>query len=898
MKGSNSVCLLCRLQVARATSKTPALPWQTQTARLSAAPSRHDAAGPGRASTDSAVLPDSNSGESQSQPPSYLRRTLSPRHGPNSNVQILPTKITGEPPSSRVDALFQQIIQEQQGLQNTASNASSPKSASVNLSLVRAIGRLQEMVASDTSVVDAYLFFRTEIHPLVQAPGTHVPQAYHRVKFALLDKLVVAKQADMFAPELPTVSEILRTYAETGELKPKNQWTVLVGELVLSIINMNPSPQPRSIVEYERKLALREAMLLDLLESWKVLSLPPLPMSPTSESQLTNDFCFPRLHKLSLVNVAKKGGFPAAFSSLFPQYPHSQLGEPVATLAIATFTLMHDSRRCSVSVRGNATQFMSKVAHLLTIINYDEKLIQQSLARTFPHLEEYVMGLWPKIRAYLRKNPVDEDEGSAEHHVRFMSDNKDQKTSAFDAGLIGRGLSHAYANRNSLQLDTLWQEFVGSEHPISEERAAQIREHPELMDSFIKARMTFNQPGKAIVAWNVLGKVGLKPSLRTWNLMLDGLRKAGNIDGIKNIWAKLAKSGMQLDTAIWTTRVAGLIDCGDIEGGLHALEEMTRLWGNGTNKTAVMPTIAPINAALLGLLRRQQHDVVDKLLVWARRKGIKPDIFTFNTILRSLIRNGNSSKDVEKLLATMQAQGVSADEATFVIILDASFSHDDARDPEDQANVVADVASAMANAGLELNMKTYGKMIYTLLRSNATAAAMAIVNHLYNQNLELSPHIYTMLVEHCFAQRPPALDAVHMFVQRRLRVAFDDIDHIFYDRVVRGYALAGETRAALGVHRRVVEAGGRVSISSLIELLRALIQEDNLKDAREMVNREKKQFEGRNPDPEEHASFWGHPFWQLATRYNLVDSPLPSPSVPSAGSEANGTVAASQSPHS
>ena len=52
--------------------------------------------------------------------------------------------------------------------------------------------------------------------------------------------------------------------------------------------------------------------------------------------------------------------------------------------------------------------------------------------------------------------------------------------------------------------------------------------------------MTFNQPDKAMVAWNLLGKVGLKPSLRTWNLTLEGLGKAGNINGLKNIWTTSA----------------------------------------------------------------------------------------------------------------------------------------------------------------------------------------------------------------------------------------------------------------------------------------------------------------------------------------------------------------------
>ncbi|KAI3336729.1 hypothetical protein HD806DRAFT_16197 [Xylariaceae sp. AK1471] len=889
MRGSQPVCLLCRLQVAKATSKTRAVKWQS----ISTTSSKHDgatsikrAAATTTATTAQALDNATIVAEStSSQSPPYVRKILFERHQPKSNVRISQTKIIKEQPPSRVEALFQQILQEQQGIQDATRDVSGPGGASIDLSLVKAIGKLQEMVDGNTPIGDAYLYFRTEIYPAIRVPGIHVPQAYHRVKFALMEKLIAAKKADVLTEDLPTVADIFRIYAEVGELKPK-QWAVLVGELLQCIVSMDPSAETQSTAKFERQLALREAMLADLVESWKVLSLPRLTIAPTGENELTNGFWFPRLDKFSLLKFAKKGNFAAAFSILFPQYPRNQLGAPVSVLAIATYALMHDSTRCSVDVRQNATRFMSKVAYLVTFVDLRDKALQRELVSTFPGLEKYVMGLWPKIRAYLKQKSVSEDDASTEAYTISISTDDNQATRAFNEASIGRRLSRVHGLRNSGELDRLWEEFVGPKDPISLERAAQIRQHPKLIDSFIKTRMSFNQPEKALAAWSLLGKVGLKPSLRTWNLMLDGLRKAGNINGIKNIWAKLARSGLKLDTAIWTTRIAGLIDCGDVEGGLHALEEMARLWETDPvemNKTAVKPTIEPVNAALTGLIRRKQLEAAEKLLAWAGRQGIQPDVITFNTMLRPLIRDENRSKDVKKLFAAMQDQGVHADEATFVIILDASFSKDDIQDPEAQANIVADVAAAMAAAGLELNMQTYGKMIYLLLRSNATSAAMAVVNHLYNRNLELSPHIYTMLVEHCFAQNPPALDSVHLFVQRRRHLDFDDMDRVFYDRIIRGYALVGETQAALDAYRHVAGAGVGLSLGTLTDLLRPLLRQDRLEDASSVVNSERKRFEGEHQDPDEHARYWGHQFWQLARRYNLLDSRLPSSGVPSGG---------------
>ncbi|KAI1369055.1 hypothetical protein F5Y08DRAFT_180585 [Xylaria arbuscula] len=898
MKGSQPVCLLCRLQRLRVTqpaSRIRAVQWQTRSAHFSTTLSspRGDTTAPSHEAPNDAIAAEQRPAQSVS--PSPMRRLPSvgrqPKSSrPRSHLEISRPRVTNEASSSRVDVLFQQIIQDQNNLGNATDHAPEQASPSIDLSLVTAIGKLQEMVNSDGPVSDAYLFFCTEIIPVIHASGTHVPHAYYKVTLEMLEKLVLAKGADMFTETLPAVADIFRMYAELDQLKPK-QWAALVGKLVQCIIELEPSAETsegnQSIAKFEREVALRKAMLGDLVESWKVFSLPRLAISSTGEDQLTRGFWFPRLDKYSgLSKYTKTGNFPAAFSILFPQYPRNHLGIPVAALAVATYTLMHDSTRCAIDIRRNATRFMSKVASLLILVNYRDNTLQNDLVNTFPALEKYVMELWPKIKEYLKQERVSLDEGSTYVYRLPVSTGGNQTNSAFNAVSIGNRLSRAHGTENPRELDKLWEEFVGSEATMSQERAGQIRQHPHLIDSFIKTRMTLNQPDKAITAWNLIGKVGLKPTLRTWNLMLDGLRKTGNVEGIKNIWVKLARSGLKLDTAIWTARVAGLIDCGDVEGGLQALEEMARLWQkHPTKSTAVAPTIEPVNAALAGLVHRNQHEIAEKLLAWAGKRGIRPDVVTFNIMLRMIIREGNNHEDVERIFATMQAQGVQANEATFTILLDASFSKDVIRDPEEQAKIVSDVASAMSAAGLELNVQTAGKMIYTLLCSNATAPAMAVVNHLYNRNIELSPHIYTMLVEHCFTQNPPALDSVRLFVQRRRHLDFDDMDRVFYDRVVKNYAQIGEVDAALDVYNHVAGGGSIVTLPTLTDLLVALIQQNRLEDARFVVNTEKKRFEEQRPNAEEHFQYWGNRFWQIAQGYNLLDSPLPSLQAPGARSD-------------
>ncbi|KAI1176271.1 hypothetical protein F4777DRAFT_546993 [Nemania sp. FL0916] len=854
---SKSVCLLCRLKIARVTGKVYGPQWQRQYARLSGTSSARETTGASTiASSNTAVVQFSTS--SQPKSPPYTRKYVAHERSRKSNSELSQRRITREQPTSRVDALFHQIVDEQD-------RNYEAESASADPSFIRAIGRLQEMLDGNTPIPDAYSYFQTKIYPAARRKGAHIPRVYHKAKSALLERVVIAKTADMASAGLPTVARILRLYAEDGGVHPK-QWTVLVGELVKYIVNAATSPETQFGSEDERHLAL-QAMVKDLVDSWKVLSL----RQRLAQRRHPNQW-FPRLDESDLPRSAKKGQFSHAFSSLY-QYPPEYLGSPVGVLAIATCALVQDSTLCSDGVRQDAAQFRYSVALTIKFCTYGDTAFRKEVVHTFPSLEDYVIGRWHGVASFPRSKGTVKNKRAPRKDTTPISATRGENVETLDAAFILQRLGTMPYTRNFTELDSLWDSFVGPERPIPGRTAAMIRQHPDIIDSFIKTRMTFSQYEQALVAWNVLGEVGLKPSLRTWNLMLDGLRKAGNLGGIRNIWAKLVRSGLRLDTSLWTTRIAGLIDCGDVEGGLRALDEMILLWENGQNRTAVEPTIAPVNAALLGLIRRKQHDIASRLITWATEKGLHPDVFTYNTILRSLIRNGHSSEEVEKLLTTMQAQGVKPDEATYVIILDSSFVGAVTRGPDDQAKIVASIASAMTGSGLQLNMQTYSKMIYILLRSNATTAALDVLNHVYSRKLEPPPHIYTMLIEHFFAQSPPNLQAVNVLLQRLHNRKLDDMDRIFYDRIIQGYARVGEAQEAFNVFIYVNKLGVRVSLSVLQDLLEALVSKGLIAEAKNMVALEKKQFESHRTDPEENQGYWSHHFWIRANMYGLLDAP-------------------------
>ncbi|KAI2630655.1 hypothetical protein GGR54DRAFT_163296 [Hypoxylon sp. NC1633] len=910
MKGSRSICLLCRHLISAA-GRSRTSQWQAQAARFATtrSPQRDDLSVERTTQTSEEPL----IAETAINRPKLdkVRRVVNDNQRRTSGISWS-RKGPGKAPtknSARTDALFKEIVREQTSRKDVPASTDS-KSNNMDLALVQAIANLERMIEKGNPEADAYAYLQTVVYPILPGPNVAVPRIFYRVVSRLMEKIVSAKKEAIRFTKLPTVADIFRVHRDIGEMNPQ-RWAMLVGELVKAIVETGHSSEEQQPDAVDENLATRDAMLTELVESWKVLSMPKvMPVAPDNE--LTDGFWFPRLVKYSLRKFEDTGNFPAAFSSVFPDYRPVQLGAPVAVLAIATYALLLDPQRSNPDVRQSATRFVTRVGNLIKFVKYRDKALQSHLAHNFPGLENYVMSQWPNIKEYL-KDKFESMAGSATPREPSKPSHLPSPVYKSLLSQLNRvhELKRFHGTRSRQHVDELWQKFVGSHQDIAPNKAAELRNQPGIFDLFISVRMALNQPDQAIAALATLRQVGLKPTLRTWTSMLDGCKKARNVNAIRNVWAKLAGSGLKLDMRLWTARVSGLIEGGDVQGGIQALEEMTRLWNESSkdeNSTAVKPTIEPVNAALVCLVRQDEVSAAENLLVWAGRQGIEPDIFTFNALLSRFISDGrnNRDRDVRRLFALMKDTGVDADETTFTIILNASMSKISPGDTESQAKVVAGVLDDMQAAGLEANLRTYGKMISNLLQSSkdsdndndhAMEALKAVLAHLWDHGHELSPHIYTMLVKGYFTRHPPDLEAVDALLQRRRLLDCEDFDKVFWDTVIKGYLRAGQVSKALEITYRLGDAGAVIVLSTQEGLLQALLQHGREADATALVAKLRSVFEkghrlgGYGSDELEQAVFWRHPFWRAAEMAGVFERNsigiATDAAVPAAGSESS-----------
>jgi len=285
----------------------------------------------------------------------------------------------------------------------------------------------------------------------------------------------------------------------------------------------------------------------------------------------------------------------------------------------------------------------------------------------------------------------------------------------------------------------------------------------------------------------------------------------------------------------------------------------------------VKPTIATINAAVAGLLRRRKPEAAHRILTWAGKFGIHPDNTTYNTLLQPLIRDGRS-KEAMALLQQMQHDGIQADVVTFTTILEETFRFSEDHTVEEQQDIIANVFSQMEAAGIRANLHTYGKIIYQLLLNNKTdlTAVNAVMERMSRQGLHPGPHIYTMLVEYYFSRQPPDLDAVRVLIERS-KLGDGNNDHIFWDRVIQGYAVLGDTTTAVRILGKVSRPGMRIGWITLQHVLTALAQNQEWEIARALVRNAK--LDSGGPLADNIKGKEGeHGFWRLATQLELLDT--------------------------
>lgn len=797
------------------------------------------------------------------------------------------TRHATKEPVDALESMFEDTLKRQSNVQPSSYRASFPQQTSCSVIALEHAEKLQKMLRGRHPIGDCWAFFVEHFGPTAWNNGTVSRTSWPatlKSEVPILVGLIREKRKEMpLRDDLPPFSEVIRITFELGLLRGA-QWTRIIIILLQHI-------QDVGVTTVEGL-----QLVIELLKSWNIVcrkrryqmegKKKPVPEIISSASDWSN---LP-VHSMRSVYIEQTNyGIQGAFGLLTAQFSRGQTFQ-VPLLALGTLSILLELERSGISphIVRNAQPFMSQISALINIC--EMSLIDT--AQFFRFLPESLFNLvkdnWSNIKGFA-------DEQKQKLNLPKTFDFKVHENERSQS--LHKKVGEAFSRRDVSELDQLWLHaqklpfYIPTADDGSDIGYRPNHLTPAFCNYFILCFMGLKQQPRAIDVWNHMIQKDITPDLGAWDALLNGAKIARDPEALEHVWAMMMASGTVPDVTCWTTRISGLIHCYKTEEGIRALDEMSRLWlaavqrkhphftVENAKKThaskfenvlgAVRPTIATVNATVSGLIKRQDGKAATRVLAWADSWGIIPDVQTFNSILSQIVRAGHVDKTPE-LLKAMEARGIQADAATFITIVEQSFADIDALTPEEQIEATNNIFQVMEGMKITPNLMLYGKIIHLLLKNVPvdTRPVSEVTARMAAQNLTPSTYIYTIFLDYYFALSPPNFNSINTLIER-VNQTVGSVDHIFWDRLIEGYARVGETSSAMFYLGKIQKSKQFTSWHTMRTLLMALVENDEWELARELVDNVGVDTGG--PIDEEAKGVEGqHKFWALARQLELV----------------------------
>lgn len=654
--------------------------------------------------------------------------------------------------------------------------------------------------------------------------------------------------------ELPRVATAIRAYRKHHIMK--NWWDQILWTLLSRYILLSTYSSGRAVAKEYSKIVLEE-----IIEVWRLMvkeygeparssledsasnySSSSPPVSSSSAVGETSQ-CSHEPQKLADANIQSlPPNISQRFSDYWPRHPgHSEQTNRIVMAAVMTFDCVKREQK-EGSLKESVVAGSKVLIQYLTPLVHGGRIKWDSAMKCLMNSDiaqptaERIIHRWSAIPIILDGAPgSDRIPGKSQ---QAFSASRATEAASNVASTLGSTLRNATQKGDAAKITKTWHKFqtyIGS-GSIEETHG------DELSSQFLSAFFAMRRQAEAIEVWNFMIQNNQQPTLRHWHAMLTGCTAARDLTSMREIWKNMLAAGIEPNMKTWTIWVHGLMACGDCKSGMHALEDLGKIWKPAfpaTNEATspakeaiehqLIPSLAPVRAALTGLALSNNIDRADTILSWAKKQNLPLDTQTYNITLRPAVRASNEPK-IQSILRSMQAASCPPDIATFTIMLNGLLSNPSSPfhtiPHAEQQSAVFAILHEMERNGLKANTFTYSTILDGLLDAKVlnVAAAQAVMEHMTSNNIKPSPHFYTILTAHYFALMPPDLPAIDRLLHR-VKTEKTPLDSIFWDRMIEHYAHVGETEKMLLVLRRMPQEGQSPGWMALLACLRVLVEQ-------------------------------------------------------------------------
>ena len=418
-------------------------------------------------------------------------------------------------------------------------------------------------------------------------------------------------------------------------------------------------------------------------------------------------------------------------------------------------------------------------------------------------------------------------------------------------------------------IDQLWQQALLAYGSMQSDNPSESTNMipPKIYSAFLFGYRDLQEPERQTEIWNHMLASGMTPTHEQWGLMISARMK--HLNSMEHIWERMNASGTKPDHQTWCTRLSGHIYYGNPEEGIQLLYE----WGNSwyaeiskmfTEHNVPIPEMAKLHrdgptiprpntvalttviTALIqrGAGQRRRLDLVPDAFAWAATFGLKPSLWTYNTLFRTCLKD-NNLKEAMQILSKMEEDSITPDEYTFYGFADFVFQQAgrSSMSGEEQYRLMFNILDLLEQRGLEPGKVFFGSMINALLKRGAAGdanlpAAEMLLRIMMKKDVPVPSAVWTSFMTYHFqSSREKGTLNIHAIdnLWKKMNETILGLDGQFYDRMIEGYASFGEINRAIMMLERMGKEGKRPSWGALASLLQALVEQNLMEKAGELV---------------------------------------------------------------
>lgn len=408
------------------------------------------------------------------------------------------------------------------------------------------------------------------------------------------------------------------------------------------------------------------------------------------------------------------------------------------------------------------------------------------------------------------------------------------------------------SNSDDTGLQRLYNQVIdglGGEEAYITVRPAELTERkPVALEeinwaAFLTAFLKCNRRDLGVSLWNDMLRFGAKPTAISWTALLDGYDGLKTPEDAEKAWNVMTAHGMEPSATTYRAIISTFFNAHEPAGALRYFQLFQQRLSEGW-EADIGDCVAVYNTVLHGLLINGRSGDAHALLQHLREKGPKPDIVSFNTVLRYHGRRGEF-RHVSRILDQMSEDGLTGDVYTFSTVLSSllKIGRTDATDL---------ILNLMRKQNIEPNAAVFSAIIDHQVREGTEQDLQAAMELL--RRMERSPEArpnditYTSILAGLHRQHWVNTTFTHeckRYVLGRMKergIQFNrTVYHILLKACLENPAPEG-LQEAMGYYKEMVKKKVSLSYDTWYVLLRGLISREAWDVADELVRDLKRQM--------------------------------------------------------